>query len=217
MGFWGNIKAAFQADTVRQTTTAVTSHPTARDNVEQEKSEAQANYARTKATATAAGQTVKGYRAGYIGAEETKMALASLSEPIPELRVVRSPNGMDLALMDGRLIDHKTLALRRWSIFGFHVTGMSYYEDPQRPFRFTLGQEVGIQREPENDFDPNAVAITVGKSCRKIGYVNKQRAKWVAAILDGGEDLSGIVIQTRLSSPRILIAPPETLDAMTRD
>ena len=216
MGFWGNIKAAFQADTVSHTP-AVDSRPAIAVNAEHEKAEALAKYARTKATATAAGQTVKGYNAGYIGAEETKAALAALADPVPDLKLVKSPNGMDLALSDGRLVDYKTLALRRWSIFGFRVVGMSYFEDPEKPFRFSLRQKVGLQREPENEFDPNAVAITIGKSSRKVGYVNKQRAKWVASILDGGSELSGIVIQTKTGIPRVLIAPPETLAALTQD
>lgn len=201
-------------DSAAQSATADTGRAVAGHDEEREQD--QAKYARQKAAATAAGQTAKGYRAGYIGAEETKTAIENLNSSIPDLKIVQSPNGLDVALHDGRLIDYKTLALRRWSIFGFRIVGMSYYEDPEKPFIFLLGQTVGLKREPENEFDPNAVAITVGELSGKVGYVNKQRARWIAEILDAGGELSGIVIQTKAASPRVLVAPAATLEAMAQ-
>jgi hypothetical protein len=224
MGFWGNMRTALlttraeQRDADRESAAQSATADTDRADTghDAERKQGQAKYARQKAAATAAGQTAKGYRAGYIGAEETKTAIENLNNSIPELKIVRSPNGLDLALHDGRLIDYKTLALRRWSIFGFRIMGMSYYEDPEKPFIFRLGQPVALKREPKNEFDPNAVAITIGKSSRKVGYVNKQRARWIAAILDAGGELSGIVIQTKVASPRILVAPAATLETMAQ-
>jgi hypothetical protein len=172
------------------------------------------HYAREREQAAQAGVSVKAYRAGYIGTDETKAALAAMNGSEPELRLVRSQNGLDLALADGRLIDYKTLGLRRWNIFGFRIVGMGFYEDPDQPVSLRNGQAVGLKREPDNEYDPNAVAITMGREARKIGYVNKQRARWIAALLDGGTPLRAVVIQTKAASPRVLIAPPQTLQAL---
>ncbi|WP_373461828.1 HIRAN domain-containing protein [Arthrobacter sp. V4I6] len=96
------------------------------------------------------------------------------------------------------------------------MVGMGYCADEDRPQRFRIGQSVGMLREPENEYDTNAVAITVGRPATKIGYVNKQRAKWVAQLLDSGHKLEGLVIQTK-SSPRVLLTTPEILAHLRRD
>ena len=37
---------------------------------------------------------------------------------------------------------------------------------------------------------------------KKIGYVNKQRAAWVAKLLDAGQELDGIIIQSKAANNR---------------
>jgi hypothetical protein len=176
---------------------------------------ARAFYDAEKARAKAAGVTMKSYRAGYVSAETVKEQLAPGPDGRPPLRLVSSDNGLDLALPSGQLVDYKTLALRHFSIFAFRVVGMGYYEDEDRPRRYRNGERLGILREPDNEHDANAVALTAGRPAAKIGYVNKQRAKWVAELLDSGQELSAIVIQTK-SSPRALITTPEMLAYLQR-
>lgn len=227
MGIWERIKAAF---TSGQSTELPDldlepphpperrpSEPSGRPEVDERprtetlrQAETAKFYEAEKRRAQAAGQTVKGYRAGYISAEEAKSRLIAGPGGLPLLKLVSSDNGLDFALPDGRLVDYNTLALRHFSIFAFRVVGMGFYEDQDKPFKFRNGQRVAVKREPDNEHDPNAVAITIGRPGRKIGYVNKQRAKWVAELLDGGQELEGLVIQTN-SSPRVLITTPEML------
>lgn len=223
MGLWGNIKSAFlaaEADVLKAHSLAgdapESSTNLVRPTLGSRPRTALAGYEREKIEAAAAGQTVKGYRAGYINAEETKEALDAFQGAPTGLELVSSLNGLDLALPDGRLIDYKTLGLRRWNIFGFRGVGMAHYEDAKHRLKFRLGQSLRLEREPENEYDPNAVAIKVGTSARKIGYVNKQRARWIASVLDSGGELSVIVIQTKAASPRVLVAPPQTLEYLTR-
>jgi hypothetical protein len=159
----------------------------------------------------------KSYRAGYVSAESAREHLVPGPDGRPPLRLVSSNNGFDLALPSGQLVDYKTLALRHFSIFAFRVVGTGYYEDEDRPRRYRNGQRLGILREPDNEHDANAVALTAGRPAAKIGYVNKQRAKWVAELLDSGQELSAIVIQTKASSsPRALITTPEMLEYLQR-
>lgn len=174
------------------------------------------NYEVEKAKAAAAGQSVKSYRAGYVPPAEAKSELVAGPDGMPPLRLVPSSNGLDLALTNGQLVDYKILALRHFQIFAFRVVGMSFYEDPERPFRFRNGQRVQAVREPNNEHDANAVAITTGRPAKKIGYVNKQRATWVAKLLDAGQQLDGIVIQSKAASPRVLLTTPEMLVYLQR-
>ena len=173
-------------------------------------------YEAEKRRAQAAGQTVKGFRAGYIATEEAKARLVAGPDGLPPLKLVGSTNGLDFSFPDGKLVDYNLLALRQFNIFAFRVVGMAYYEDPAKPFRFRNGQRVAARREPDNEHDANAVAITFGRPERKIGYVNKQRAKWVAELLDGGQKLEGLVIQSKVSSPRVLVTTPEMLAHLRR-
>lgn len=172
-------------------------------------------YADEKRRAQAAGQTVKGFRAGYIATEEAKSRLVAGPDGLPPLKLIGSNNGLDFALPDGKLVDYNLLALRHFNIFAFRVVGIAYYEDPEKPFRFRNGQRVAVKHEPDNEYDTNAVAIHVGRPERKVGYVNKQRAKWVAELLDSGQQLEGLVIQTK-SSPRVLVTTPEMLAHLRR-
>lgn len=173
-------------------------------------------YEDEKRRAQTAGQTVKGYRAGYIPAAEAKLRLVAGTDGLPPLKLVSSNNGLDLALPSGELVDYNTLALRHFNIFAFRVVGMGFYENQEKPFKFRNGQRVTVKRESENEHDANAVAITIGRPVTKIGYVNKQRAKWVAELLDDGQELEGIVIQTKSASPRVLLTTPAMLAHLRR-
>jgi hypothetical protein len=175
------------------------------------------SYEAEKAKATAAGQSIKSYRAGYVPPAEAKSELVAGPDGMPPLRLVRSNNGLDLALPDGQLVDYKILALRHFQIFAFRVVGMGFYEDPNKPFNFRNGQRVQVVRETNNEHDANAVAITTGRPAKKIGYVNKQRAEWVAKLLDAGQELDGIIIQSKAASPRVLLTTPEVLAYLQRD
>jgi hypothetical protein len=222
MGIWGRLKTAFGGNSASEPDEDI--GVTRRRSDEEVQKAARdkryaatsAHYASEKRNAARAGQTVRGYRAGYISAEVAKDQLAPGPDGMPPLKLVSSKNGLDLALPSGQLIDYKILALRHFKIFAFRVVGMGYYESPEKPFKLRNGQRVGLVREPENEHDPNAVAITIGRPGRKIGYVNKQRARWVAELLDDGQDLDALVIQTQTSSPRVLITTPETLAYLRR-
>ncbi|MDP9694435.1 UNVERIFIED_ORG: hypothetical protein J2X79_001994 [Arthrobacter globiformis] len=133
-------------------------------------------YEAEKARAAASGQSVKSLRAGYVPPAAAKSQLVAGPDGMPPVRLVPSNNGLDLALPDGELIDHNTLALRHFRSFAFRVVGMGFYEDPEKPFKFRNGQRVQAVREPDNQHDANAVAIHAGRPAKKIGYVNKQRA-----------------------------------------
>ena len=237
MGIWDKVKAVFggPADGVRVAeppsqppATPVTPEPArvpavtveivrGEPEVRSQRPPAVRNYEAEKAKAAAAGQSAKSYRAGYVPPAVAQSELVAGPDGMPPLRLVSSNNGLDLALPDGQLVDYKILALRHFQIFAFRVVGMSFYEDPNKPFKFRNGQRIQAVREPDNEHDANAVAITTGRPAKKIGYVNKQRAAWVAKVLDAGQELDGIIIQSKAASPRVLLTTPEMLAYLQRD
>jgi hypothetical protein len=233
MGIWDKVKAAFggtpEPVTVSESNpAAVTPEPAAapavavgpvrvEPAVQSRRPPAVRNYEAEKAKAAAAGQSAKSYRAGYAPPAAAKSQLMAGPDGMPPLRLVPSNNGLDLALPDGELVDYKILALRHFRIFAFRLVGMGFYQDPDKPFRFRNGQRIQTLREPDNEHDANAVAIYTGRPAKKIGYVNKQRAAWVAKLLDAGQELDGIIIQSNAASPRVLLSTPEMLAYLQRD
>jgi hypothetical protein len=233
MGIWDKVKAAFGGPSEpvmvsEPNLSALTPEPArapamvvepvrGKPGVQSQRPPAVRNYEAEKAKAAAAGQSTKSYRAGYVPPAAAKSQLVAGPDGMPPLRLVPSNNGLDLALPDGELIDYKILALRHFQIFAFRVVGMGFYEDPDKPFKFRNGQRVQAVREPDNEHDVNAVAIHAGRPANKIGYVNKQRAAWVAKLLDAGQELDGIIIQSKAASPRVLLTTPEMLAYLQRD
>ncbi|RAX16355.1 hypothetical protein DC347_11130 [Pseudarthrobacter sp. AG30] len=233
MGIWDKVKAAFaghaeSANVPEPDPPAVRPRPAQAPVVAVEalpvepvtqsgRPRAVRNYEAEKIRAAAAGQSVKSYRAGYVPSAAATSQLVAGPDGMPPLRLVPSNNGLDLALPNGELIDYNILALRHFRIFAFRVVGMGFYEDPEKPFRFRNGQRVRAVREPANEHDSNAVAIYAGPPAKKIGYVNKQRATWVAKLLDASQELDGIIIQSKASSPRVLLTTPEMLAFLQRD
>jgi hypothetical protein len=233
MGIWDKVKAAFGGPSepvmVSESNLSALKPEPARapamvvepvrgePGVQSQRPPAVRNYEAEKAKAAAAGQSTKSYRAGYVPPAAAKSQLVADPDGMPPLRLVPSNNGLDLALPDGELIDYKILALRHFQIFAFRVVGMGFYEDPDKPFKFRNGQRVQAVREPDNEHDVDAVAIHAGRPAKKIGYVNKQRAAWVAKLLDAGQELDGIIIQSKAASPRVLLTTPEMLAYLQRD
>lgn len=163
-------------------------------------------YDAQRAQAKAEGKTVRQLRAGFLGNEETREALQALLQAGDgeQLRLARGANGMSLALPDGRLIDCKNLMLRKFGIHCGRIAGTSYYDAGELPRRD--GMKLGMRRDPENEHDANAIALTRGKPSVQLGWVAKGTAKFVARELDAGKKL---VAHAVLGGRYVLITTPE--------
>lgn len=53
------------------------------------------------------------------------------------------------------------------------------------------GDAISLVREPDNEYDPNAIAIHLDRTCAKIGYINRDLASRLAAVMDSGSRVSG--------------------------
>jgi hypothetical protein len=49
--------------------------------------------------------------------------------------------------------------------------------------RCRAGDPLELRREPENRYDPNAIAVLL-EDGRQIGYLSRENAEWVAEVMD---------------------------------
>lgn len=69
----------------------------------------------------------------------------------------------------------------------FHVAGFSYYEGVLVFNKLKIGTELQLKAEPDNKYDPLAVAIYLGE--HKLGYVPRSANYSLSKILIAGHNL----------------------------
>ena len=125
----------------------------------------------------------------WLSKEEADAELVRGADGALQVKVV--PYGGELrfaSTISGWHASKGNLALARLGIFYFGVRGTRYYATPS----VEVAQEVGLRREPENEFDTNAIAIVDRSTGREYGHVNKGFARRLAKRLDAGESYVGI-------------------------
>lgn len=91
------------------------------------------------------------------------------------------------------------------------------YDNPKDSFRLKHGQRLATRREPENQYDPNAVALTVGRARTHIGYVTMGQSWRIARQLDDGQKLVGMILNVpHKHYPQALITTPDILRHLQR-
>ncbi len=65
------------------------------------------------------------------------------------------------------------------------------------------GRAVRLQRDPDNEHDPNAVVVET-EAGEQLGFVPREVASELAPRLDAGEEWSAIVLREQRASPRDL-------------
>jgi hypothetical protein len=83
------------------------------------------------------------------------------------------------------------------------VAGVSYREDALPDASFDPGRRLALVREPENEYDPNAVAIWNETRTLQLGYVPRD----VAPELEGNEQ--AVSLWRVDGGLRVLIAPAD--------
>ena len=81
------------------------------------------------------------------------------------------------------------------SVYVSQLRGEYYHQAACQTGDFSPGQPVRLVREPTNEFDRNAVAVYDVTGAHLAAYVNKQKARLLARLIDGGEVLTAISIR----------------------
>lgn len=106
---------------------------------------------------------------------------------------------------------------RRLAAAGIYVSqlrGEAYHEAACRAGSFEPGAQVNLVREPENEFDRNAVVVYDSTGAHLAAYVNKQKARTLAKLMDAGRPLKAISLRGAPAGKRcdqiaILAAHPD--------
>jgi hypothetical protein len=94
----------------------------------------------------------------------------------------------------GLLVSGCNKHLRRMGIWSVNVRGLEYHKAAVRAGDFRPGSKVQLVREPNNEFDKNAVALCAVSSDRIVGYFNKGMAPGLAKVLDSGASIDAISV-----------------------
>lgn len=150
---------------------------------------------RTKAE-TAARARSMGYvaRAEFMDAETEARALEPGPDGLPAARLTRE---RDRLLVTTRLgwVNPKSRTSWRYGLHSFALRGTGHYAAAVKAGRFTPGSPVRLVREPENEYDSNAIAVYAERGRNVAGYVPKGQAKRLAKMIDAGTDLVAVSVR----------------------
>lgn len=108
----------------------------------------------------------------------------------------------------GLLIGPRDRRLPRIGIYSHNVVGTNYHAAACRSGDFSPGARVRLVRQPDNEHDPNAVAVKADKPRAGVaGYISKGHARRLAKVLDAGTELEAVAITGT--------GPGEPCDAIT--
>lgn len=129
----------------------------------------------------------------YMSPEAEARYVVVGEDGLPNLRLVRERGQLVMVVPQG-MVNPRSTALFRLGIFMFRARGVTYHEDAVLAASLTPGTRIRLVREPENEFDANAIALYATRGDAPVGYVNKQNAARIAKILDSGGELVAITL-----------------------
>ena len=138
-----------------------------------------------------------------------------------------SRRGRLVILADGspeEMVNPASRRLHSLGLYAFRVRGVAYHADQVRAGNFKPGTSVLLVREPNNEHDPNAVAVRSVRGGHLAGYVNQQNAarRGIAKRLDAGEELEAVTLRGggggagNDDTPWVLVATPPVMAHLRR-
>jgi hypothetical protein len=96
-------------------------------------------------------------------------------------------------LADGQHLRWQTLP-RGEGLESVNVVGERYRLDTLQDPCFAAGNEIRLEREPANPYDPNAIAVWNAARTLQAGYIPRDEAKRLAKKLDKGQRFRVVTI-----------------------
>jgi hypothetical protein len=164
---------------------------------------------------------------GYVSRQEFMppdvelRALALDAEGLPNARLERVRDRLLVVTALG-WVNPRSRTSYRAGLHSVTLRGSSYHAAAVKAGRFTPGSRVRLEREPDNEHDPNAIAIYAGRARNRAGYVPRGHAKRLAKLIDAGREL--VAVSTRGSgagsdtiTPVVLICERPLFEHLTRE
>lgn len=116
----------------------------------------------------------------------------------------------------GLLVGPSDMRLASVGIYVSQLRGEWYHQAACEAGDFRPGQPVTLIREPVNEFDAHAVAVYDATGQHLAAYVNKQKARMLARLIDSGEQIDAISLRgtgpgVPCDAVAILAAAPDVL------
>jgi hypothetical protein len=134
------------------------------------------------------------HRSDYLSVEDESQLLTLDEHGMPTGYLDRRGDRL-VVIPDGKaraMVNPKSTQLYRLGLYSFNVRGTNYYGAAVKSADLRPGKPVRLVREPDNEHDPNAIAIYAANVRSRIGFVNKQRAARLAKSLDAGEHFTAV-------------------------
>jgi HIRAN domain len=117
----------------------------------------------------------------------------------------------------GRYLARDAPELRARGLRVAGVAGARFHGEALAADAAAPGRPLRLRREPDNEHDPNAIAVLAGGA--QVGWVPRELAAELAPKLDAGRPWSAVVLREQRRSPRdprhgltMLLAPAESLE-----
>jgi single-stranded-DNA-specific exonuclease len=73
--------------------------------------------------------------------------------------------------------------------YHINLVGESFGNRQRNIWAASEGETVRLRREPDNQYDKNAILV-LSRSGQELGYIGKDKAKWIAKIMDEGRPVT---------------------------
>jgi hypothetical protein len=114
--------------------------------------------------------------------------------------------------------DAPELAQRGLRVAGVAGAG-SHHGEALQSDAAVPGAVLELRRDPDNEYDSNAIAVHAAGGGEQLGFVPREIAEELAPRLDAGEPWSAVVLREQRASPRdprtgltMLLAPAESIE-----
>lgn len=148
------------------------------------------------------------HRREFISSSDDITALAPADKGLPNAWLQRERNQLLITTPVG-WVNPRSRSTWRAGIFVFAIAGTGYHESAVTRGDFTPGSRLVLRREPDNQYDPNAIEIYASRARNRSGYVPKDRARRLAPLIDGGTDI--VAVATRGDGPGRFESAPYVL------
>lgn len=129
----------------------------------------------------------------YLSDDKAKALLNISDGDLIPLRLVNHEGNLWLQeTSTGQLVNVDQRRLPSLGIWAVKVRGTDYYKSGIKKAQLRVGMRVQLLHEPENQYDPNAIAILANE--QKIGYYNKGKASRLVKVLSTGQELDSMLI-----------------------
>lgn len=161
-------------------------------------------------------------RSEYLTREQEERSFVLGPDGMPTGRLRRERGRLVIFTDDGAgMVNPRSARLHTLGLYCFAIRGVTYHEEAVSAGDFRPGARVRLVREPDNEHDPNAIAVYAPGADQPAGYVNKLNSKRLAKRLEAGDELAAISVRgTRPGeigpAPWVLVAAPAILAHLQR-